>query len=191
MNLYQLIATLIGLGLKKFKTGVLDAYNALNLGGKSLATVESERNSAIATAKNEAINSSNGYTDSSISSNVTSKLGVANGIATTGSDGKLAITQVPAIAITDTFVVADQAAMLAIVCETGDVAVRTDISKCFILKAEPASNLANWQELLTPASPVQSVFGRTGNVTLTEGDVTGVTGSYSDFETAFNAALNS
>jgi len=50
--------------------------------------------------------------------------------------------------------------------ETGDVAVRTDLSKTFILKASPPSTLANWQELLTPESPVDSVNGMTGAVTV-------------------------
>ena len=77
----------------------------------------------------------------------------------------------PAIAITDTFVVSTQAAMLALTVQVGDVCVRTDISKSYILKALPATTLANWQELLNPVSPVQSVAGKTGVVTLTKGDV--------------------
>ncbi len=97
-------------------------------------------------------------------------IGAANGIAQLGSDGKVPAAQIPAIAISDTFVVASQAAMLALTAERGDVAVRTDLSKSFILAAEPASTLANWQELLTPASPVTSVFGRTGAVTASTGD---------------------
>ena len=47
--------------------------------------------------------------------------------------------------------------MLALTAEVGDVAVRSDISKSFILRVEPASTLANWQELLTPATGVTSV----------------------------------
>jgi len=99
-------------------------------------------------------------------------LGAANGVAQLDSSGKVPAAQIPAIAISDTFVVASQAAMLALTAERGDVAVRTDLSKSFILTAEPASTLANWQELLTPASPVTSVFGRTGAVTASSGDYT-------------------
>ncbi|MGO4345547.1 hypothetical protein AB4Z45_08655 [Paenibacillus sp. MCAF9] len=87
------------------------------------------------------------------------------------SGGKLDAAVLPAIAITDTFVVATQVAMLALTCEVGDVAVRTDVQKSFILKTAGPSTLANWQELLTPTSPVQSVAGRTGVVTLTSADV--------------------
>lgn len=89
-----------------------------------------------------------------------------------GSGGKLPSSVVPASAITDTFVVASQAAMLALsTAEVGDIAVRTDINKTFILKAEPYSTLANWQELLTPTDAVLSVNGQTGAVSLTAGDV--------------------
>jgi hypothetical protein len=88
-----------------------------------------------------------------------------------GADGKLDTSIMPAIAISDTYVVGTQAAMLALTAQVGDIAVRADLSKSFILKAEPATTFANWQELLTPASPVQSVAGKTGTVTLASGDV--------------------
>jgi hypothetical protein len=94
--------------------------------------------------------------------------GVANGVATLDSNGKVPQSQIPAVAITNTFVVASQAAMLALTAEEGDVAVRTDQNKTYILTATPASTLANWQELLTPTDAVQSVDGRTGTVTLTD-----------------------
>ena len=56
--------------------------------------------------------------------------------------------------------------MLALTAQTGDVAVRTDVNKSFILTATPASTLANWQELLTPTDAVLSVDGSTGAVSL-------------------------
>ena len=81
--------------------------------------------------------------------------------------------------ITDTFVVASQAAMLALsTAEQGDIAVRTDINKTFILKQSPYSTLANWQELLTPTDAVQSVNGKTGTVVLTTTDVAEGTNQY-------------
>lgn len=98
--------------------------------------------------------------------------GVAVGnVPLVGADGKLDSSIMPAIAISDTFVVSTQAAMLALTVEVGDIAVRTDVNKTFILRAAGASTLANWQELLTPTSPVQSVAGKTGAVTLTSADV--------------------
>ena len=62
--------------------------------------------------------------------------------------------------------------MLALsTAEKGDVAVRTDLNKSFILTADPYSTLANWQELLTPTDAVLSVNGLTGAVTLGASDV--------------------
>jgi len=98
--------------------------------------------------------------------------GTTNGtVPIIGSDGKLDSSIMPAIAITDTFVVSTQAAMLALSVQVGDVCVRTDQSKSYILRVEPATVLANWQELLTPSDVVQSVNGKTGAVTLSKGDI--------------------
>jgi len=101
-----------------------------------------------------------------------SQKAAANGVATLGADSKIPNNQLPALAITDTFVVASQAAMLALsTAEKGDIAVRTDLNKSFILTADPYSTLANWQELLTPTDTVLSVNGLTGAVTLGASDV--------------------
>lgn len=96
--------------------------------------------------------------------------GAANGVATLGADGKLTASEIPAIAITNTFVVASQVAQTGLTAEVGDVAVRTDESKSYILVTEPASSFANWQELLSPTDAVLSVFSRTGIVTAQSGD---------------------
>ena len=78
-------------------------------------------------------------------------------------------SDLPAIAITDTFVVSSQAAMLALsAAERGDVAVRTDMNKSFILKGDNPASLSDWQELLTPTDAVLSVDGRTGVVSLSD-----------------------
>ena len=104
-----------------------------------------------------------------------SQKGAANGVATLGADTKIPSAQLPAIAITDTFVVASEAAMIALSsAEKGDVAVRTDLNKSFILTADPYSTLANWQELLTPTDAVLSVNGQTGAVSLSASDVSAV-----------------
>jgi hypothetical protein len=126
--------------------------------------------------------SSNTLIDAKISSHVglsdphtqyilESREGVAYGVATLDSSGKILTSQLPALAITDTFVVASQTAMLALTAEVGDVAVRTDLSKSYILKTAGASVLANWQELLTPTGYVTYVFGRsTSAIVATTGD---------------------
>lgn len=100
-----------------------------------------------------------------------SEKGANNGVAELGGDGKILAAQLPAIAITDTFVVASEVAMLALTAETGDVAVRTDLNKSFILAVNDPTVLANWQELLTPTSAVVSVNGQSGIVSLDSDDI--------------------
>lgn len=98
--------------------------------------------------------------------------GTAEGnVPVLGAGGKLSEAVIPAIAITDTFVVDSQAAMLALEAQQGDVAVRTDVNKTFILKVAPATTLANWVELETPTDAVTSVNGLTGAVALTTSEV--------------------
>ena len=94
----------------------------------------------------------------------------AGNIPVLDSDGKLNTSILPAIALVDTFVVDSEAAMLALTAQQGDVAVRTDVNKTFILSQSPASTLANWIELLFPCS-VTSVNGKTGVVVLTGDDI--------------------
>ena len=48
-----------------------------------------------------------------------------------------------------THIVADEAAMLAVTGAKGDIAIRTDITKTFILAAIPASDINNWKMILS------------------------------------------
>lgn len=117
--------------------------------------------------------------------------GANNGVATLDSSGKIPASQLPTLAITDTFVVASQSAMLALTAQVGDVAVRTDINKSFILRTSPATTLANWQELLSPPNAVTSVNGKTGTVVLKLDDINDVTidaGVQSGWYLSYNAA---
>jgi len=97
---------------------------------------------------------------------ITTQKGAVNGIAELDGNGLVPTHHLPALAISHTSVVASQAAMLALTAQVGDVAVRTDVNKSFILTADPASTLANWQELLTPTDAVLSVDGGTGAISL-------------------------
>jgi hypothetical protein len=97
---------------------------------------------------------------------ITSQKGVANGLAELDGSGLVPTHHLPALAITTTQVVTSQTAMLALTAQIGDVAVRTDVNKSFILTATPATTLGNWQELLTPTDSVLSVDGSTGAVSL-------------------------
>lgn len=97
--------------------------------------------------------------------------GVADGLATLDSAGKVPTSQLPALAITDTFVVANEAEQLLLTAQEGDVAVRSDENKSYIHNGGTAGTMADWQELLTPTDAVLSVAGKTGAVSLEKADV--------------------
>jgi hypothetical protein len=98
--------------------------------------------------------------------------GVANGVATLNSLGIIPSNQLPPVTLSSTNVVGSDAAMTALASATvGSIAIRTDANKNYVLSALPASTLANWVELLTPAAPVQVVNGYTGSVNLTKTDL--------------------
>lgn len=98
--------------------------------------------------------------------------GQNNGYAPLDSTGKIPQANMPAVALQDFLgAVASQAAMLALTGQRGDWATRTDRGTDWQLIGEPSTTLANWRERTYPASPVSSVAGRTGAVTLSVSDV--------------------
>ena len=119
------------------------------------------------------------YTDATNTtlSNLDGRIGAIETDITTGhiptldASGKLPISIIPVAAITETYVVNSQAAMLALNAQVGDVAIRTDESRSYILQTEPASILANWKELLSPTAGVLSVNGQIGTVVLDADDI--------------------
>ena len=112
------------------------------------------------------------FTNARADARITAAKAAPDGIASL-IDGKLDPGQLPPLAITETFVVNTQAAMLALDAQQGDVAVRSDEQKSYILTADPASALSNWQELLVPTGVgVASFNGRTGSVVPASGDYT-------------------
>jgi hypothetical protein len=104
--------------------------------------------------------------------------GAANGLVPLDGSSKISSIYLPAIAISDTFVVASQAAQVALTAETGDIAVRTDLNKSYILKVNDPTVFANWQELLTPTDAVLSVNGQVGAVSLTTTNISEGTNLY-------------
>lgn len=90
-----------------------------------------------------------------------SEKGQPNGVATLDSNGKIPTAQLPSIAITDTFTVSSESAMLALTAETGDIAIRVDVNETYVLSALPASTLANWKKLLTPTDYLVSTKYKT------------------------------
>lgn len=102
----------------------------------------------------------------------------AGNIPVLDTNGKLNTSVLPALALTDTFTAASQAAMLALSAQQGDVAVRTDLSKTFILANNSPSTLASWVELKTPDCKVLSVNNKTGALILTTSDIAEGTNLY-------------
>ena len=95
----------------------------------------------------------------------------AGNVPVLDANGKLVESVIPAVAITEVFVVDSQTAMLALNAQVGDVAIRTDVNRSYILQTVPASTLDNWKELLTPTDSVLSVNGKSGTVVLTGADI--------------------
>ena len=114
-----------------------------------------------------------GYTDADadarVSAGIATVKGEPSGLASLDGDGKLLTSQLPSLAITSTSVVASEAAMLALSAEEGDVAIRTDNGKTYLLAGNP-STLADWKEV-TAGGAVTSVNGQSGNVSLSTTDV--------------------
>ncbi len=117
--------------------------------------------------------------------------GAASGYAPLGSDSKIPTSYMPSLALNNVWPVSSQSAMLALLSAVvGDVAIRSDSSLTYVLKASDYSHAYNWVQLLFPTAPVLSVAGMTGNVTLTTSNVSEGTNLYytsSRFTTDFNA----
>lgn len=142
------------------------------------------------------------YTETEVDAALAAKLessekGTNNGLATLGSDGKIPASQLPAIAINETFTVANQTAMLALSAQRGDMAIRTDTGRTYVLASDSPSTLSDWKEILAAGGTgaVSSVAGRTGAVTLAKADVglanvDNTTDLNKPVSTATQAALN-
>ena len=106
-------------------------------------------------------------------------VGTAEGnIPVLGTGGKLAVDVLPAIAISEVYAVSSQAEMLALTAQTGDIAIRSDVNKSYVLSADDPAVVGNWLELLVPEDAVLSVNGKTGTVVLTTSDIAEGTNLY-------------
>jgi len=99
----------------------------------------------------------------------TTSLGVPLGVAQLDSSGLVPSSQIPALAISKPQVVASEVAMLALIAQSGDIAIRTDLNKTFML-AGVSSVLVDWIQI-SVNSTVQSINGQNGVVQLTATDV--------------------
>ena len=104
-----------------------------------------------------------------------------NGYAGLGPFGKIAASQLPAIAITDTFVIGPHADLVTLLdAEVGDIGIVTadadnTLEGSWILQTAPYATLSNWVRLIPPtaAGVVYTVNGLLGpNVILGAGAIT-------------------
>ena len=101
-----------------------------------------------------------------------SKVGVASGVASLNALGKVPTDQIPAISFSSVKVLGSESEMLSLSSAVvGSVVIRTDVNKNFVLAVANSAIRSNWIELLTPAPPVQSVNGYSGNVSITKADL--------------------
>lgn len=98
------------------------------------------------------------------------------------SNGKLNLSTIPAVAVTDVFTADSEEAMLALDADKGDLCIRSDSNETYLLMDDPATTLSNWVQISNTNS-VTSVNNKTGAVTLSYADVgavaknTDITGS--------------
>lgn len=119
-------------------------------------------------------------------------------VATSGNysdlTGTIPTSALPPLAVNEVFPVASQTAMLALSAQRGDMAIRSDINRTFVLATDNPGTLADWKEV-SAAGQVTSVAGRTGAITLVKADVgLGNVDNTSDLakpvSTAMQTALN-
>lgn len=85
-----------------------------------------------------------------------SEKGNANGYASLDGGGKVPSAQLPALALSEVFVVADITARNALTVQEGDVAIVTGTSETYIYDGTA------WQEMVSPTDGVTAVTGGTG-----------------------------
>lgn len=112
----------------------------------------------------------------SLRADIQALIGASNGFAGLDGNGKVPLSQLPAIAITDTYPVSSEVEQNALsgapwFAEKGDIAVRSDQNKSYIHNGGTTTTMADWTLLSTPTDSVLSVAGKTGVVTLVKADV--------------------
>lgn len=97
----------------------------------------------------------------------------ANGVATLNGSSEIPNSQIPDLAITETFTVSAEADLTGLSnAEIGDVGIVTnpDPNESYILTGDYATQ-SNWTRIAVEQSPVTEVNGETGAVSLDSADV--------------------
>lgn len=79
-------------------------------------------------------------------------------------NGKLSESVLPPAAFSDIFVCEDEEEMLSSPAQKGDMAIRTDEHKTYILTQSVPESLSAWKEIVTPTTGVTTVNGSNGDV---------------------------
>lgn len=148
------------------------ATTTTGIHGVGGSTIESESGSASKVSTHASLTTGvHGATGTILG---TEDIGIASGVAGLDALGKVPTSQLPALALTNVYTVANQVGQLALLLTTqeGDVVIRSDENKSYIRNAGVSSTMADFSLLLTPTDATLSVFGRTGAIVATTGDYT-------------------
>jgi hypothetical protein len=175
------------------ESGYDDKVNSLSVTGDATKTITLNQQDGGTVANTFSVSKSDvGLSELTNDAQVKrSEMAEPNGVATLDANGKLPSSQIPSLAISETFTgVNAEDRVLASDAEIGDVFIATGVNKSYILQTEPYSTLNNWQLLRTPDSPIQSVNGQVGNVSLTTSDIAeGTNKYYTEERVAANSAV--
>jgi len=98
-----------------------------------------------------------------------------NGVASLDATGVIPTSQIPALAIQTVTTVASQAAMLALNAQSGDVAIRSDLTAAagnvFMHNGGTTGTISDWTQIDAGGYAVSSVNGQTGTIVLGFADV--------------------
>lgn len=148
--------------------------------GTAISTAAADATSKAATAQSNAISTASAAADGKIAAHAIATdphgdRAYADGQLADKADlvgGVIPSSQIPAIAITDFLgTVANQTAMLALIGQRGDWAIRSDTGTTWVITGNTPSNLSSWTQMPSAGAPVVSVNGFTGAVTLAKADI--------------------
>ncbi len=119
------------------------------------------------------------------------QINLADVVGLLDANGKFSTDLLPSLALGDTEVVANDEARFALTTanvQKGDVVIVTGTNKTYFVVDDTKLNIEDgYAQILVPAAPVQSVNGKTGNVTLDTDDVS--EGSNNQYYTDARATL--
>ena len=133
-----------------------NAQTAITKASEALASAVQALQSSVNAKQSE--DNALGSKNSALSSMNTAVQAMSDLLAMLGSDiatltgGKLTPSQIPAIAITDTFVTYNTDAMLVLPAQRGDICIRTDENKTYVLSTDDPTVFDNWLDLKTPTN---------------------------------------